>query len=100
VFAPTNDAFLKLPAGTVDTLLKPENKSTLSSILTYHVVAGRYKASDLVDGLKLTTVNGKQLTFTKDMYGNIMINGTAKIIVRDVISSNGVTFAIDSVLMP
>lgn len=100
VFAPTNDAFAKLPAGTVDTLLKPENKSTLSGILTYHVVAGRYKASDLTDGLRLKTVNGKELTFTKDTYGNIMINGTAKIIVRDVISTNGVTFAIDSVLMP
>ena len=100
VFAPTNDAFAKLPAGTVESLLTPEKKYDLSSILTYHVVAGRYKASDLYDGLKLKTVNGKDLMFTKDMNGNIMINGTSKILVRDVISTNGVTFAIDTVLLP
>ena len=100
VFAPTNDAFAKLPAGTVESLLTPEKKADLTNILTYHVVAGRYKASDLTDGLRLKTVNGKYLTFTKDANGRIMINGTANIIVRDIISSNGVTFAIDSVLLP
>ncbi len=100
VFAPTNDAFAKLPAGTVETLLKPENKSALSNILTYHVVAGRYKASNLTDGLSLKTVNGKDLTFAKDSNGKIMINGTSNVIIKDIISSNGVTFAIDSVLMP
>lgn len=100
VFAPTNDAFAKLPAGTVESLLTPEKKADLSSILTYHVVAGRYKAIDLTNGLKLKTVNGKDLTFTKDMNGNIMINGTSKILVRDITSTNGVTFAIDTVLLP
>jgi len=98
VFAPTNDAFAKLPTGTVDTLLKPENKNKLVDILTYHVVAGKYKASDLQDGQVLKTVEGKSLTVKKD--GNtIMING-ATIQTKDVISSNGVTHVIDTVLMP
>src|SRR5579885_3340353 len=62
VFAPTNEAFGKLPAGTVDTLVKPENKATLTKILTYHVVPGRYDVSDLTDGKMLKTVEGEQLT--------------------------------------
>ncbi len=62
VFAPTNAAFGKLPAGTVDTLVKPENKATLTKILTYHVVPGRLEASDLTDGKKLKTVQGEELT--------------------------------------
>ena len=99
VFAPNNMAFEKLPAGTVDTLLKPENKAMLTSILTYHVVAGRYKSTDLKDGLMLTTVEGKKLSFTKTN-GKLMINGAAMIETADVISSNGVTHVIDSVLMP
>jgi uncharacterized surface protein with fasciclin (FAS1) repeats len=65
VFAPTNAAFGKLPAGTVDNLVKPENKATLSKILTYHVVAGKLEASDLTDGKKLKTVEGDQLTIRK-----------------------------------
>src|SRR6202161_3704264 len=65
VFAPTNEAFAKLPAGTVDTLLKPENKATLTTILTYHVVPGRLTAADLSDGQKLTTVEGDTLTVSK-----------------------------------
>lgn len=100
VFAPNNDAFAKLPAGTVDTLLKPENLSQLKDILTYHVVAGRYTANDLYTGEKLTTVEGKQITITKDAMGSIWINGTAKVVTPNVISKNGVTFVIDSVLMP
>ncbi len=99
VFAPNNAAFAKLPAGTVDTLLKPENKGTLVDILTYHVVSGRYKSSDLTDGLTLTTVEGKTLVFTR-VNGQLMINGSASVETADVISSNGVTHVIDTVLMP
>lgn len=100
VFAPDNNAFAKLPAGTVDTLLKPENKAQLADILTYHVVAGRYTSADLHDGQVLTTVEGKTLTIGKTADGKISINGTAMVETPDVISSNGVTFVIDSVLMP
>jgi uncharacterized surface protein with fasciclin (FAS1) repeats len=99
VFAPNNAAFAALPAGTVDTLLKPENKAKLVDILTYHVVAGKYKLADLTDGLKLTTVEGKTLTFTK-VNGVLMINGSAMIETPNVISSNGVTHVITSVLLP
>ncbi len=99
VFAPTNAAFEKLPAGTVDTLVMPENKEKLTGILTYHVVPGRYTAADMKDGMTLKTVNGQMLTFNlKD--GKWWINQSAMIEIADVISSNGVTFVIDSVLMP
>jgi len=98
VFAPDNDAFNKLPAGTVDTLLKPENKQKLTSILTYHVVKGSYTIADLQDGQTLTTVNGQTLTVHKKD-GVVMINN-ATILTPDVISSNGVTQVIDTVLMP
>ncbi len=87
VFAPNNAAFAALPAGTVETLLKPENKSTLVDILTYHVVSGKYKSSDLTDGLVLTTVEGKTLTFTR-VNGKLMINGSASVETADVMSSN------------
>lgn len=99
VFAPTNTAFAKLPAGTVDTLVKPENKAQLTDILTYHVVAGRFTSADLTDGLTLTTVEGKTLKFTR-MNGQLMINGSAMVETPDVISSNGITHVIDTVLMP
>lgn len=99
VFAPTNEAFNKLPAGTVDTLLMPQNKAELVKILTYHVVAGAYKSSDLKDGMTLKTVEGESLTFNlKD--GKWWINNSAMITIPDVVSSNGVTFVIDTVLMP
>jgi len=99
VFAPTNDAFAKLPAGTVDTLLQPENKADLTGVLTYHVVAGWYLASDLTDGLELTTLQGTKLMFTlKD--GIVHINGAAMVETANVISTNGVTHVIDSVLIP
>lgn len=98
VFAPTNEAFAKLPAGTVDNLLKPEMKADLTKVLTYHVVAGAVKAADLKDGQKLKTVQGGELTVTiKD--GKVMING-ANVTIADVISSNGVTHVIDAVILP
>ncbi len=99
VFAPTNEAFAKLPAGTVDTLLKTENKAKLAGILTYHVVPGAYRAADIKEGMTLKTVNGQMLTFTmKD--GKWWINSSAMISIADVISSNGVTHVIDTVLLP
>ena len=98
VFAPTNEAFNKLPAGTVDNLLKPENKAQLTSVLTYHVVPGALKAADLKDGQKLKTVQGTELTVTmKD--GKVMIDG-ATVTIPDVVSSNGVTHVIDAVVLP
>lgn len=100
VFAPTNAAFEKLPAGTVETLLKAENKAKLADILTYHVVAGRYTAADLKDGQMLKTVQGGMITIKKDSMGKITVNGMAMVETPDVISSNGATFVIDSVLMP
>lgn len=99
VFAPTNAAFAALPAGTVETLLLPENKDDLVNILTYHVVAGAYTSADLKDGMKLTTVQGEEITIGK-MNGKITVNGSAMVETADVISSNGVTFVIDSVLLP
>ncbi len=98
VFAPTNAAFDKLPQGTVETLLTPEKKGDLTSILTYHVVAGSVKAADLTDGQKVKTLQGEELTVSiKD--GKVMING-ANVTTADVISSNGVTHVIDGVLTP
>lgn len=98
VFAPTNEAFAKLPAGTVDNLLKPEMKKDLTNILTYHVVAGKLMAADLKDGQKLKTVEGGELTVSVKA-GKVMING-ANVTIADVVSSNGVTHVIDAVLMP
>jgi uncharacterized surface protein with fasciclin (FAS1) repeats len=110
VFAPTNEAFDKLPAGTVDTLLKPENKDQLTKILTYHVVAGRISASDLMAQIKagggkaeLKTVNGE--TLTASMQGKHLIltdakGSTAMVTQANVFQSNGVVHVIDAVLMP
>jgi len=111
VFAPTNEAFAKLPAGTVDTLVKPENKGTLTTILTYHVVAGSYSARELKKLIKrgggstqLKTVQGGFLTFSKAGRKNIKITdakgGTALITIPDVNQSNGVIHVVDTVLMP
>ena len=103
VFAPTNEAFNKLPAGTVDNLLKAENKATLAGILTYHVVAGAFKSMDLKDGQKVKTVQGEELTIGyKDGKWTVTDakGGMANITIADVISSNGVTYVIDAVLMP
>jgi uncharacterized surface protein with fasciclin (FAS1) repeats len=103
VFAPTNEAFGKLPAGTVDNLLKPEMKAALTGILTYHVVSGALKSTDLKDGQKLKTVQGEELTIGyKDGKWSVTDakGGMANITIADVISSNGVTYVIDAVLMP
>ena len=100
IFAPVNSAFEKLPAGTVDTLVKPENKATLSSILTYHVIAGKKLSSaDLAKMSTITTVNGKTLNIAVSGK-TITINGTTKVILADVQVANGTVFLIDSVLMP
>ncbi|MBK6825934.1 MAG: fasciclin domain-containing protein [Chitinophagaceae bacterium] len=98
VFAPTNAAFNALPAGTVDNLLKPENKADLTNVLTYHVVAGTLKAADLTNGQKLKTVQGTDLTVSiKD--GKVMING-ANVTAADLMASNGVIHVIDAVVLP
>jgi uncharacterized surface protein with fasciclin (FAS1) repeats len=98
VFAPTDAAFAKLPAGTVDTLLKPENKAKLTAILTYHVVAGKVMAADVVKLKEAKTVNGAMLAIKVDG-GAVMING-AKVTTADIAASNGVIHVIDSVLLP
>ena len=87
VFAPNDAAFAKLPAGTVETLVKPENKATLVDILTYHVVSGRYTTAQLKAGMTLATVEGKSLTFG-EKNGRLTINGSAMIETPNVISSN------------
>lgn len=98
VFAPTNTAFAALPAGTVDGLLKPEQKDALTKILTYHVVAGAVKAADLKDGQKVKTLQGEELTVSiKD--GVVKING-ATVAAADLMGSNGVVHVVDGVLMP
>ncbi len=110
VFAPTNAAFDKLPAGTVGTLVMPENKATLTNILTYHVVPGRISSTDLSkwimknDGMYMAkTVQGEELTFWmkgKDMYVKDTKGNSARITIADVNQSNGVIHVIDTVLMP
>ncbi|CAI8397677.1 MAG: Immunogenic protein MPB70 [Flavobacteriales bacterium] len=110
VFAPTNDAFNKLPEGTLGTLLQPENIGTLQSILTYHVVAGKFMAEDVINAINdndgeftVTTLQGNDLTlklwegsvYVKDTQGN-----KAKVIIADVDTSNGVIHAIDTVVLP
>jgi len=103
VFAPTNAAFGKLPAGTVDTLVKPENKPALTKILTYHVVPGRLEASSLTDGKKLKTVEGEELT-VRASGGKVMIvdakGGSSTVTIPNVNQSNGVIHVVDTVLMP
>ena len=103
VFAPTNAAFGKLPKGTVDTLVKPENKATPTKILTYHVVPGKLNAADLKDGQKLTTVEGEQLTVKKSGGKAMLVDakgGSSTITIPDVNQSNGVIHVIDTVVMP
>jgi uncharacterized surface protein with fasciclin (FAS1) repeats len=100
VFAPTNAAFAKLPKGTVEELLKPENKAKLTSILTYHVVAGKVMAADAIklDGKNAKTVNGQEIAI-KVMDGKVKIND-ATVAAADIVGSNGVIHVIDTVLLP
>jgi uncharacterized surface protein with fasciclin (FAS1) repeats len=111
VFAPTNAAFAKLPAGTVDTLLKPENKATLTKVLTYHVVPGRMTATGLMKAIKegegearLKTVAGDTLTVKQAGPGKLTVTDAkgdvANVTIADVLQSNGVIHVIDTVLLP
>ena len=97
VFAPTDEAFAKLPAGTVESLLLPENKQKLISILTYHVLAGKVMASD-VKTMQAKTVNGAELAITVGS-GGVLVNN-AKVVATDVAASNGVIHVIDTVVLP
>jgi uncharacterized surface protein with fasciclin (FAS1) repeats len=98
VFAPTDAAFAKLPKGTVENLLKPENKAQLTAILTYHVVAGKIAGADAAKGATVKTLQGGSLT-SSSKGGTVMING-ATVAKADVEASNGVIHVIDTVLMP
>jgi uncharacterized surface protein with fasciclin (FAS1) repeats len=110
VFAPVNAAFDKLPEGTLDDLLKPESKQTLTSILTYHVVAGNFKAADVVKAIQdndgafvITTVQGNTLTASLEGENVLLTDtkgGVSTIVLTDVEASNGVIHAIDTVVMP
>lgn len=97
VFAPTDEAFAKLQAGTVDTLLKPENKEKLAAILKYHVLAGKVMAAD-VKTMDVKTVNGKELPIKVEA-GKVTVGG-ANVIKTDIAASNGVIHVIDTVLIP
>ena len=110
VFAPTNEAFDKLPKGTVETLVKPENKALLTSILTYHVVAGKHTAADIAKAIKdgkgtaeFTTVNGGKI-WAMMQGSNLLLKdekgGMSKVSIADVIQKNGVIHVIDTVIMP
>ena len=98
VFAPTDEAFAKLPAGTVESLLKPENKARLTAILTYHVVSGKVMAADVVKLKEAKTVQGESAKVMV-MGGKVMVDN-ANVVKTDIAASNGVIHVIDSVLMP
>ena len=98
VFAPTDEAFAKLPPGTLEMLLKPENKAKLQSILTYHVVAGKVMAHDVMALHSAKTVEGQNVTI-ETMNGGVMVNN-AHVIKTDIVASNGVIHVIDTVIMP
>ena len=98
MFAPTDAAFAKLPAGTVEMLLKPENKAKLTAILTYHVVAGKVMAADVVKVTSAKTVQGGSVA-VKVMGGKVTIDA-ANVVTTDIAASNGVIHVIDTVLMP
>ena len=98
VFAPTDEAFSKLPAGTVESLLKPENKDKLVAILTYHVVPGKVMAADVVKLHSAKTVQGQDVKISASQ-GGVMVDG-AKVIKTDISTTNGVIHVIDSVILP
>lgn len=98
VFAPTDEAFAKLPAGTVENLLKPENKDQLVAVLTYHVVPGSVSSSEVVKMTSAKTVQGQSVKISNGK-GGVMIDG-AKVVKADVMASNGVIHVIDSVILP
>lgn len=110
VFAPENSAFAKLPAGTVETLLKPENKGQLTAVLTYHVIAGKMGSKEIAAAIKkgdgkavLTTVQGGKLTAWmkgKDLYLTDENGGHSKVTIADVFQSNGVIHSVDTVMLP
>lgn len=97
VFAPTDDAFAALPEGTVEDLLKPENKDKLTAVLTYHVVAGKVVSGDLSDGMMAATVEGSEVTIKTE--GGVMVDG-ANVVTADIEASNGVIHVIDAVILP
>ena len=97
VFAPTNDAFAALPEGTVEDLLKPENKDQLTAVLTYHVVPGKVMSSDLSDGMMAETVQGGEVTIGTE--GGVTVDG-ANVVQADIEASNGVIHVIDGVILP
>jgi uncharacterized surface protein with fasciclin (FAS1) repeats len=97
VFAPTDAAFAALPAGTVDELLKPENKAKLAAILTYHVVSGKVMSTDLTNGMTPATVNGETVTIHTE--GGVKVNDS-NVATADIDTDNGVIHVIDAVLMP
>jgi uncharacterized surface protein with fasciclin (FAS1) repeats len=98
VFAPTDEAFAKLPAGTLDNLLKPENKATLQRVLTYHVVPGKVLAADVVTAGSAKAVSGDSLPITQS--GSTVMVGGARVVATDIAASNGVIHVIDTVLLP
>jgi len=98
VFAPTDAAFAKLPAGTLESLLKPENKAKLTAILTYHVVPGAVKAEQVTQLDEAKTVNGAMVKVSTD-HGKVMINN-ANVVKADILASNGVIHVIDTVILP
>ncbi len=98
VFAPTNEAFAKLPEGVVEDLLKPENKDALIAVLTYHVVPGKVKSTDLSDGMTAKTVQGSKVTVDIN-YGKVMIDN-ANVTAANIMASNGVVHVIDTVILP
>jgi len=97
VFAPTDEAFAALPEGTVESLLKPENKDQLVAVLNYHVVAGKVMSTDLSNGMTAPTVQGSDVTIMTD--GGVTVDG-AKVVAADVEATNGVIHVIDTVILP
>ena len=98
VFAPVDDAFAALPAGTVESLVEPANKEKLTGILTYHVLAGKVLSTDLTDGMTATTVNGEKITI--HLKGGKVLVNDAEVVIADVATDNGVIHAINKVIMP